>query len=169
VVHSVELLLDPETESAVRRVWQRLSEIGLRSPGQTSRPHVTLVVADHVSADVEALLAPVTRRMPFPCLIGAPLLFGESVFTLVRLVVASAELLSLQAEVHRICLPHVAPGPAPNTVPGQWTPHITLARRVDPSQVARALSIRKLSRDIKGNAVGLRRWDGNKRVEHLIG
>jgi 2'-5' RNA ligase len=169
VVHSVELILDPDTESAVRRVWQRLSDIGLRSPGQTSRPHVTLMVAEQISRDVEALLVPVTRRLAFPCLIGAPALFGESVFTLVRLVVASAELLSLQADVHQICLPYVAPAPAPNTVPGQWTPHVTLARRVDASQMARALSVRKLSRDIAGRAVGLRRWDGTKRVEHLIG
>jgi 2'-5' RNA ligase len=168
MVHSVELLLDPDTESAVRRVWTSLAELGLRAPAPTSRPHVTLVVADHISPDVDALLVPVTARMPFGCVIGPPLVFGASAFTLVRLVVASVELLTLQAEVARTCLPHLHPGPAPNTVPGQWTPHVTLARRVDPRQLARAVAIRRLSRDITGSVVGLRRWDGNTRVEYLI-
>ena len=169
MVHSVELLLDPDTESAIRRVWERLADAGLRSPGQTSRPHVTMVVADAISPNVDQALSPLTRRLPIGCVIGAPLLFGESSFTLVRLVVAAAELFSFQSEVHRACLAHLTPGPAPNTVPGHWTPHVTLARRVEPPQLVRALSIRKLTRDIRGSAVGLRRWDGNKRVEHLIG
>ena len=85
MVHSVELLFDPDTESAIRRVWERLSELGLRSPALTSRPHVTL------------------------------------------------------------------------------------ARRVEPGQLARALTVRKLTREIKGDIVGLRRWDGNKRIEYPIG
>ena len=165
----MELLLDPDTESAVRRVWAKLSDLGMRSPGQTSRPHVTMVVAEGISADVDELLRPVTRRMPLGCLIGAPVLFGESSFTLVRLVVASAELLSLQSEAYLTCQPFLTPGPAPNTVPGQWTPHVTLARRVEPAQLGRALSIRRLGRDIKGSFVGLRRWDGNNRIEHVIG
>jgi 2'-5' RNA ligase len=168
MVHSVELLFDPDTESTTRHVWEALSGAGLRSPGQASRPHLTLVVADEIAADVDELLTTVTRRLPLPCLIGAPMVFGESRLTLVRLVVPTAELLSLQAEVHRICLPYLTPGPASNTLPGQWTPHLTMARHVDPPLLARALRIRKLAREVTGALVGLRRWDGNKRIEHLI-
>jgi 2'-5' RNA ligase superfamily protein len=168
VVHSVELLFDPDTESAIRGVWQALSDAGLHSPAQTSRPHVTMVVADEVGSDVDELLGPVVARLPIPCMVGAPMLFGRSTFVLVRLVVPSTELLSLQAEVLRVCTPYLTPGPAPNTLVGQWTPHVTLARRVDPSQLKRAFGIRRLGREIQGTVVGLRRWDGNDRVEYVI-
>ena len=168
MVHSIELLFDADTEAAIRRGWAALSEAGLRSPGQTSRPHLTLVVADAISPDVDEPLAGVTPQLPLPCRIGAPMVFGESRFTLVRQVVPTVQMLSLQAEVHGICLPYLTPGPASNTVPGQWTPHLTLARRVDPAQLARAVTIRRLAREFTGSIVGLRRWDGNKRVEYLI-
>jgi 2'-5' RNA ligase len=167
MVHSVELLFDEETEFATRRVWEALSDAGLRTPGQTSRPHVTLVVADEIAADVEGLLTDATRCLPLRCLIGAAMVFGQSRLTLVRLVVPTAELLSLQAEVHRICAPYLK-RPAANTVPGQWTPHLTLARRVDPPQLARTVTLKKVSRDVAGSLVALRRWDGNSRTEHLI-
>jgi hypothetical protein len=168
MVHSVELLLDPDTESAVRGVWEDLSQAGLSSPAPTSRPHVTLTVADRIAPDVDALLIGVTRRLPIRCVIGAPMLFGRSPLTLVRLVVPSIELLAVHAQVQVLCLPHLRPGPASHTEPGRWTPHITLARRVDPSQLERAIKIRRLGRDTKGNFVGLRRWDGDKRIEYLI-
>jgi len=168
MVHSIELLLDSESEAAVRQVWKALSHAGLRAPAPTSRPHATLVVAEAISPDVDEALHPVLERLPLPCVIGAAMVFGRSPFVLVRAVVPSVELLELQAEVARISMPYVAPGAAPNTAAGQWTPHVTLARRVDPSQLPRALSIRNFTREIRGRAVGLRRWQGDKRVEHLI-
>lgn len=168
MVHSIELLLDSDTESAIQSVWQTLSDKGLHSPSPASRPHVTMVVADRISADVDEQLRPVLERLTLPCVVGAPMVFGRSPFVLVRVVVPSTDLLELQAHVAGVCAPYVAPEAALNTAVGQWTPHITLARRVDPSQLSRALSIRKVTRDIRGSIVGLRRWDGNKRTEHVI-
>jgi len=168
MVHSIELLLDVDTESAIRHGWKALSDAGLRSPSLSSRPHVTMIVADGISPDVDDKLAAVLHRLPLPCVIGAPMVFGRSPFVLVRSVVPSMELLQLQADVNRICVTYLTPAAAPNTAVGQWTPHVTLARRVDASQLSRALTIRSTTRDIRGSVVGLRRWDGNKRVEHLI-
>jgi hypothetical protein len=169
MVHTVELLFDADTESTIRHVWQALSDAGLASMAQTSRPHVTAVVADAIAADVDALLLPVTERLPIACVVGAPMLFGRSTFVLVRLVVPSAELLSVHAVALNVCMPYLTPGPAPNTVAGQWTPHVTLARRVDPAQLKRAVMIRRLGREIPGSIVGVRRWDGDNRVEYVIG
>ncbi len=168
MVHSVELLFDPNTESAIHSVWQQLSGAGLRSPKATTRPHVTMVVADRISAEVDELLSDLNARFPFRAVVGAPMVFGHSPLILVRLVVPSAELLSIQAEALRICLPHTVGSPGANTLAGQWTPHVTLARRVDPSQLPGVLTMRRVSRDIDGNIVGVRRWDGNKRIEHVI-
>ncbi|MGH3968080.1 MAG: 2'-5' RNA ligase family protein, partial [Mycobacterium sp.] len=70
--------------------------------------------------------------------------------------------------VHRRCLPHASPAPMPNSDPGQWTAHVTLARRVGGAQLGRALRIAGRPAEIHGTITGLRRWDGNKRVEHPI-
>ncbi len=172
MVHSVELLFDPESEAGVRRIWDDLTEAGVRSlAGSTSpsnRPHVTLTVAEHMDSAVDDALRPVLRLLPFACTLGAPLLFGRGPFTLVRLVIPSTKLLALQSEVHEVCLPHMSPGPLPHAEPGHWTPHVTLARRVRDDKLADALSLRRMPRDRRVTAVALRHWDGNERVEYAI-
>jgi 2'-5' RNA ligase len=172
MVHSVELLFDSETDAAVRRLWDDLTDAGVRSlaasTSPSNRPHVTLSVAEHMDETVNEALRPLLRLVPFPCTIGAPMLFGRGPFTLVRLVIPSAELLGLQAEVHEVCLPHMSPGPLPHSEPGHWTPHVTLARRVAEDKLADALSLRRTSRDRHATAVALRHWDGNNRVEYPI-
>jgi hypothetical protein len=169
MVHSIELVFDPDTEAAIRHIWDDLADAGLPSQAPASRPHVTLVVAERIAADVDTLLGPVSQRLPLPCAVGAPLLFGRAKVVLARLVVPTSELLSVHAEVHRLSLPHVSPGPMPNSLPGQWTAHVTLARRIGGGQLGRALRIAGRPSQIDGSFAGMRRWDGSKRVEHLIG
>lgn len=172
MVHSVELVFDDKTESAVRRIWDDLADAGLPSQAAhrapSNRPHVTLTVADRMDDSVTAALRPALQRLPLDCRIGSPMLFGGRLVTLVRLVVPSVELLALQAQVHRICLPHMPDGPLPNVQHGCWTPHVTLARRVAPDQLPQALALRRLGREIRGRATGLRHWDGNAKVVHPI-
>ena len=168
MVHSIELVFDRDTEAAIRRIWEDLAAAGIPSQAPASRPHVTLVVAERIAPDVDALLQPVAQRLPLGCAVGASLLFGRSNAVLARLIVPTAELLAVHAEVHRMCGPYLAPGPMPNSLPGQWTGHVTLARRVGGAQLGRALRIAGRPSEIRGSFAGLRRWDGNKRVEHLI-
>jgi hypothetical protein len=168
MVHSIELVFDRDTGAAIRRIWEDLAAAGIPSQAPASRPHVTLVVADRIAPDVDALLQPVAQRLPLGCAVGASLLFGRSNAVLARLIVPTAELLAVHAEVHRMCGPYLAPGPMPNSLPGQWTGHVTLARRVGGAQLGRALRIAARPSEIRGSFAGLRRWDGNKRVEHLI-
>ncbi len=172
MVHSVELLFDEKTESMVRRIWEDLAVAGVRSPAVrtsvSNRPHVTLAVAERMDDAVAAAVRPALARLPLDCLIGAPMVFGVRSTTLVRLVVPSAELLGLHAEVYRICLPHMGDGPLRNVQPGSWTPHVTLARRMAPDQLAKALAVRNLAREIRGRLTGLRHWDGNAKVVHPI-
>jgi 2'-5' RNA ligase len=169
MVHSVELVFDPDTEAAVRNIWAGLAEVGIPGQPPGSRPHTTLTVAQRIDAEVDALLAALVSRFPFSCRIGAPLLFGRSRAVLARLVVPTTELLDLHAEVHRLCLPHLTPGPMANATPGQWTPHVTMARRVVPDQLGPALRIVGEPPELVGNVVGLRRWDGNSKREYPIG
>lgn len=172
MVHSVELLFDSETDAAVRRIWDDLGAAGIRSQATnrspSNRPHVTLTVAEEMADGVDEALRPLLDMLPFDGLIGAPMLFGARALVLVRLLVPSTPLLDLQREVDRLCRPHIDGDPLPHTAPGQWTPHVTLARRLPPEQLPAAVAVKALGADIGCRIVGLRHWDGNKRVEHPI-
>ncbi|MGV0804838.1 2'-5' RNA ligase family protein [Mycolicibacterium setense] len=169
MVHSVELLFDPDTESVIRGIWDSLRDADIPSQAPAGRPHATLTVAQHIDPQAELVLADVAGRFPLPCRIGATLIFGRSAGVLARLLVPTADLLEVQADVYRLCLPYVDPAPMPHAEPGNWTPHVTLARRVAPARLATALRIAGRPAEIAGQIVGLRRWDGDKREEHLIG
>jgi 2'-5' RNA ligase len=168
MVQSVELVFDSHTEAAIRQIWDGLREAGIPSQSPASRPHATLAVSERMDPAVDSMLRTLSNRFPFECRIGAPLMFGRSKVVLARLVVPTSELLDLHAEVYRICLPHQAPAPMPNSAPGHWTAHVTLARRVVPGQLGRALRLAGKPSEICGNVIGLRRWDGASKREYPI-
>ena len=56
MVHSIELVFDSDTEAAIRRIWADLAAVGIPSQAPASRPHATMVVAEHIASDVDALL-----------------------------------------------------------------------------------------------------------------
>lgn len=166
MVHSIELVFDPETEAAIRRLWARLADGGIAGPARSARPHVTLSVAERIDPDVDAALAGLSRELP--CVLGAPVLFGRVRPVLARLVVPTSALLARHAEVHRVVAPYAHPAPMPHTAPGDWTPHVTLARRVGAAELGRALPIAAHPAEITGSFAGLRRWDGGTRTEYPI-
>ena len=168
MVHSVELVFDPDAEATVRHIWDELRDVGIPSQAPASRPHATLTVAERIDPAADELLSPLTDRFPFTCRIGAPVLFGRAKIVLARLVVPTEALLAVHAEVHRLCLSHLSPGPMANTLPGQWTAHVTLARRVAPAQLGRALRIAGKPAEINADIIGLRRWDGGAKREYPI-
>ncbi|OBA74675.1 hypothetical protein A5641_27045 [Mycobacterium sp. 1554424.7] len=168
MVHSIELVFDPDTEAAIRRIWEDLAGAGIPSQAPASRPHVTLAVAERIDPQVDALLSPAAQRLPLQAAIGAPVLFGRANVVFARLIVPTSELLALHAEVHRLCGPHLQPAPMANSLPGQWIGHITLARRVGGHQLGRALRIAGRPSQLDGRFAGLRRWDGGKKAEHPI-
>ncbi len=169
MVHSIELTFDPDTEAAIRTCWERLSHSGIATPPQGARPHVTLVVAAGSEPAVLTALAPLSTALPLPVTVGAVTLFGRDPVVLVRLIVPSAALLDLQAAAHRRASPHLIDGPLPNTAPGQWTPHVTLARRVPLTRLARALPAAGRPRTLRGEFTALRHWAGESRTETSIG
>ncbi|MGV0735887.1 2'-5' RNA ligase family protein [Mycobacterium syngnathidarum] len=169
MVHSVELVFDADTEAVVRGIWDALRDKDIPSQAPASRPHATLTVAQRIDAEADTVLADLVDRFPLPCRLGATLIFGRSAGVLARLLVPTDELLGVQADAYRLCLPFMEPAPMPHAEPENWTPHVTLARRVATARLTTAVRIAGRPAEIVGQVTGLRHWDGDKRVEHPIG
>lgn len=172
MAHSIELLLDDDSDQAIRAQWQALADAGLpsqlRVKSATNRPHITLLAAEKISADVDDTLRALAGRLPFGCVVGAPLVFGGTTMTLARLIVPSAELLDLHAEVYRRTLPHLAGDPFGHCRPGHWTAHATLGRRFGADEIGPALAAVGDSTDLAAWIVGMRRWDSDQRIDQIL-
>ena len=153
MVQSIELLLDEQSESALRSEWGRLRAAGLPSlashTGGTNRPHVTVAVAEEgLEGAVDRVRAVFAGwglgERGLAGMVGAPLLFGghRNRWVLARQVVVSRPLLTMHSAVHRaIDLAGTAINLNPLTRPDDWTPHITVARRMGADQLPAALAL----------------------------
>jgi len=175
MVQSVELLLDPETEQRIRDGWAALADAGLPSlathGGDSNRPHITVAVAEEgLTPAVEALRA-VFRgwhlaERGLAAELGAPVLFGghRHRWVLARLVVPSRPLLTVHSAVHRAI---AADAPDADVVeqtrPDGWTPHVTLARRIESERLGAALDALDPA-PLPCRITGARLWDGATRT-----
>ncbi|MCU1472551.1 2'-5' RNA ligase family protein [Amnibacterium sp.] len=175
MVQSVELLLEPDAEQLVRDEWVALADAGLPSlatrSSDTNRPHVTVAVAESgLEPAVDALNA-VFRgwhlaERGLPVVVGPPVLFGghRSRWVLARLVVPSRPLVTLHSAVHR-AIDAAAPDAevVDQTRPDSWTPHVTLARRIEADRLGEALT-RIDASPIPCRVTGARLWDSTPKT-----
>ncbi|SIR77284.1 2'-5' RNA ligase family protein [Microbacterium sp. RURRCA19A] len=170
-VVSLEFVFDAAADAAVRREWDLLAAADLpsqaRHTGASNRPHVTLLVRpDLPGSSVGGL----SDRLPLPVTLGPPVLFGSGrTRVLARSVIPTIALLDLHADLHASA---GVGDDAPHTVPGEWTPHVTLARRVPVDRVGEALAALSVEggEPIAAFAVGIRRWDAATRtITHVAG
>ncbi len=67
-----------------------------------------------------------------------------------------------------MCLPYIDGEPLAHCRHGQWTPHATLGRRFV-EQIGTAIAVISGGRtELAAEATGLRRWDSDQRVDHLL-
>lgn len=183
MAHSIELLLDPDSDARIRSMWSALDAAGLpsqmRVASATNRPHVTLLAAQRISPGVDDVLRGLADRLPVACVVGAPVVFGgpperqrrseSAAHTLALLIVASAQLLALHETVYRLSLPYVTGEPFAHCRPGHWTAHVTLGRRFAAEQIGGAMAaINDTGADLPSAVTGLRRWDSDQQVDHLL-
>jgi 2'-5' RNA ligase len=148
VAQSVELTLDSVAEAALVAQCDRLAAAGLARP---KRPEPAEPVLPEIVAGIN-----LTVR------IGALMIFGprNGECILVRQVPASVELLQLQQRVAVVC----EADPAGQFGPGRWSPHVTLARRVPPAQVGKAVRVLGSRGELEATVERCRRWDGRRRI-----
>ncbi|WP_227982909.1 2'-5' RNA ligase family protein [Nocardia spumae] len=165
MVQSVELLLDDAAEAEIRGQWRMLAAAGISSPAPDHRPHVTVGVAREIWPRLDRALSPRPFR-PLPVRLGGLLIFGARHPILVRLVVPTEQLLATHRHIAGVI--DACPGIPATMRPGSWTPHVTLARRLKPEQFAAAVDAVAADRDSAATVVGIRRWDGDRRIEWPI-
>lgn len=168
-MHHVELLPDAATDAAVRAEWRALADAALpsqeRHASASNRPHVTLTMSE-AWPEGEAL-AGVTRpltALPLPARLGSTVVFGRGPFVLARLVVASRELLALHADLAA----RLGPLASDLLVPGRWTPHVTLGRRLSAAQVAAALEVLGAGGERDIVLERARHWDSRARLDEPL-
>ncbi|MGA8977974.1 MAG: 2'-5' RNA ligase family protein [Pedococcus sp.] len=174
-MQSVELLLDPATDAAVRAEWAALSAAGLPSQadhrGETNAPHVSVAVADRFPSPGEEALAEVAATLPISLRLGAAAVLGGRRLVLARLVVVDRALLDLHAAVCAALTG--AAGGSPHTAAGRWVPHVTLARGIPVDALGTALGVLRGTDgalpDLAGQATVLRRWDSEARRAWAVG
>jgi 2'-5' RNA ligase len=170
VPQTIELTLDDELDRAVRAEWDLLASAGLPSQalhlGLTNAPHVTLGVAAALDAASLERLAAV--ELPDEVRLGGLLVFrGRRSAVVSRAVVPSAALLATHAAVDAAMAG--AAGRPDVTLPTRWTPHVTLARRLDEAQLGHALELLAgVPSELVGMAVALRHWDSEARAVHVL-
>ncbi|MCW2838963.1 MAG: hypothetical protein JWR55_446 [Aeromicrobium sp.] len=166
MVQSVELVLDERLDELVREEWALLLDAGLpsqaRHTGASNAPHVTLGVADQVDDDTDVALAAIAYGHGQPLRLGGLLVFPGRRSVLSRAVVPSAALLQAHRAVQAAL--QDSSGRPDNTAPDAWTPHVTLARRLDAGQLAAAIAVlADRPRELAGTIGGARRWDADAR------
>ena len=169
---SLELLLDPDAEARIRAEWQALADAGLSSlaahTAPSNRPHITLLVRPSLPQLTRDQLSEVVA-LPLAITIGDPIFFGAGDRrVLVRSVVPTEELLRLHTTIHAIA---GVGEDAAHTRPGEWTPHISLARRIRVDSIPQALRILddEGATAASAQATSLRRWDSaSASVTHLL-
>jgi hypothetical protein len=167
LTQSVELLLDDATDAAIRSQWDHLGDAGLPTarrsePSPHHAPHVTLWAGERLSAAAEPRLPPLFTDLDLELVVGGVLLFGPRRwgYVLARQIVVSTGLAALQQRVVEVC-----GGGYGQFGDGQWSPHVTLARRMRTDQIGPALQALSHAPDkLIATVRQARRWDGDGKI-----
>jgi hypothetical protein len=158
-MRSIEVTFDPATDAAIRADWAALAEAGLPSlashTSASNRPHISLAVGP----DLDPGAAEAFRALPLELRFAGYVTFTprHGIHVLARSVIVSRSLLELHTSVHT-----TLSGALDITLPDRWTPHVTLARRLTPEQLAAALAVLPAASD--GLVTGARLWDNETRA-----
>lgn len=153
-LHAYELLPDDAGRKAVLADWQALRDAGLRSQldhkGMTNTPHVTVVTAEALGAEQDALaVRHLGPALPIEVRTSGIGLLGGSRVSIVRLFDVPDDLMRVVLAL-REDVPH-------RQHPG-WLPHVTLGRRIPRADAGAALAA--LGHDpVPLRFTELRRWD----------
>lgn len=151
---AIELLFDPKTDKAVRRLGNLLEKKWIPTilSARGASPHVTLAVFEAFNRKrVFHLLDRLAGRFhPIPLALSSLGNFPGSERALFLAPVVTPNLLKLHELLHR-SLKELAQGLLPYYLPGRWVPHCTLGMGLSRKDLIRAFDIlQKIPYDQKG-------------------
>jgi 2'-5' RNA ligase len=155
------MFFDPHAEAAVRAMWGSLEARGVRSMATVGhcqhRPHVSLLVAERISAaQARSALAPLSEATDLVLRLGSVAVFPGRAGVLYLSVVPTLRLLRLHRTLHtRLAGAGVESGR--HYLPDAWVPHCTLAPGLSPEQIPNAVQAIKRLRptDAQVASVGI--------------
>ena len=168
----VELLLAPASEAFLLEDWAALEAAGLPNQSQhqsfSNAPHITLAAAARIDDRYDVDLASAAEGDALELVMAGFLVFPtRRKFVLARHVVADAALTELHLRIWHAL--DGVPDAVPTTVPGAWTPHITLGHGLTADQLASALDLLRHRPPERLDAGIVRRWDANEKRLVLLG
>ncbi|AUG75949.1 hypothetical protein CFP65_1031 [Kitasatospora sp. MMS16-BH015] len=172
-MQTVELTCAPEFDAAVREVWQRLSDGGVPSLARNThaghRPHLTLAcgtLSPEALARVDELLA---ASLPLPVRLTGLLSFSARSRrrVLAWSVVPGYELVRLHHRIWQLLAD--SPEPNPYYLPGRWSPHLGLTRRLEPEELVRAHDLLGRLPDLTGEFDAARSYDTDTELTVPLG
>ena|SRR5437660_5871601 len=140
MAQALEFLFDPDSDAAVRSLWERLERAGVPSLATRThrkhRPHVTFALAGSIPPATRDALRVDLRQLSIPRLWLSTLAAFSTVDNVLMLAaVVDTELLAVHSAVHDILAGRVKQ-PSAYYLPGSWVPHCTLAQGVESAQTA---------------------------------
>lgn len=164
-MRSIELVFDDSTDALIRADWARLEAAGLPSlaahTSPSNSPHVTMAAGMDLESSQEGPWAALPLDIAFSGAFVFPA--GPGKYVLARAVLPTAPLLDLHRRLHQ-----GLSGAQPLTLPGAWTPHVTISRRIPGHQLGMAMDLLDLR--IGGRCAAARLWDSStKTVAPLAG
>ncbi|WP_053644297.1 2'-5' RNA ligase family protein [Streptomyces sp. XY431] len=173
-MQTVELLCDPPFDRAVRTVWQRLADAGVDSladnPHPGHRPHLTLATCARMPAGAaERLDELLAETLPLTVRLTGLLSFAARSRRRVLswAIVPTVELVQLHRRVWELL--DGAEEPSPYYVPGRWSPHLGLTRRLTPEEVSLAHATLGRHPDLTGTFTAARSFDSGTQLTRPLG
>ena len=163
-MRSVEFVFDDRTDSLIRADWARLQAAGLPSlaahTSPSNSPHITLAAGGELEFTAEGPW----QALPLDIIFSGAIVFpaGAGRYVLARSVLLSAPLLDLHRRLHQDLS-----GALPLTLPGSWTPHVTISRRIPAEQLGAAMELLDLR--VEGQCTAARLWDSSTRTVTPLG
>ncbi len=163
-MRSIELVFDGSTESLIRADWARLQAADLPSlaahTSLSNSPHITLAAGADLQAGQESPHQQgLWQALPMNITFSGAIVFpaGAGKYVLARAVLLTDPLLDLHRRLHKDLS-----GALSLTLPGAWTPHVTISRRVPAHQLGAAMDLLDLR--LEGQCTGARLWDSDSRT-----
>ncbi|MFJ2778656.1 MULTISPECIES: 2'-5' RNA ligase family protein [unclassified Kitasatospora] len=173
-MQTVELVCDASFDRAVRAVWQTLADGGVDSLAHNThpdhRPHLTLASCARMPADAPARLDELLAdALPLTVRLTGLLSFAARSRRRVLSwsVVPTVDLILLHHRVWQILAD--AEEPDPHYVPGRWSPHLGLTRRLTPDALTRAHALLGRHPDLTGVLTAARSFDSEAQQSRWLG